>query len=56
MNNTTYPLGARHGLIAGNRPLDDISEWRKMACLDKVEELLAGKLERVQFDIAAARS
>jgi hypothetical protein len=51
--------GARHGLVAGDPPLDDVSEWRKPARLDKTEQLLAGSLEtlkRVQFDITAIRS
>jgi hypothetical protein len=38
------PLGARHGLVAGNPPLDGVSEWRKLARLDKTEELLAGNV------------
>jgi hypothetical protein len=38
------PLGARHRLVAGNPPLDGIGEWRKLACLDKTEELLAGDI------------
>jgi hypothetical protein len=37
------PLGrARHRLVAGNPPLDSVGEWRKLARLDKMEELLAG--------------
>jgi hypothetical protein len=44
MNDTTYPLGARHGLIVGNPPLDGVGEWRKLARLDKTEELLVGNI------------
>jgi hypothetical protein len=44
MNDTTYPLGAWHGLVARNPPLDGVGEWRKLACLDKTEELLAGNI------------
>jgi hypothetical protein len=43
-NDTTYPLGPRHRLVAGNPPLDDVGEWRKLARLDKTEELLAGNI------------
>jgi hypothetical protein len=43
-NDTTYPLGARHGLVAGNSPLDGVGEWRKLARLDKTEELLVGDI------------
>jgi hypothetical protein len=41
-NNTTYPLGAQHGLVVGNPPLDNIGEWRKLARLDQTKELLVG--------------
>jgi hypothetical protein len=41
-NDTTNPLGARHGLIAGNPPLHNGGERRKLARLDETEELLAG--------------
>jgi hypothetical protein len=34
-------LGAWHGLVGGDNPLDGISEGRKLARLDKTEELLA---------------
>jgi hypothetical protein len=30
-NDTTNPLGARHGLVAGNLPLDSGGERRKLA-------------------------
>jgi hypothetical protein len=43
-NDTTYPLRARHELIAGGPPLDDDSERRKLSCFDKAEELLAGNV------------
>jgi hypothetical protein len=43
-NNTTYPLGVRHGLVAGDSPLVGGSERRKLSCLDKTEELLAGNV------------
>jgi hypothetical protein len=43
-SDTTYPLGAWHGLVAGNPPLDGVGEWRKLARLDKTEELLAGNI------------
>jgi hypothetical protein len=43
-NDTTYPLGAWHGLVAGNPPLDSVGEWRKLARLDKTEELPAGNI------------
>jgi hypothetical protein len=39
-NDTTYPLGARHRLVAGNLRLDGVGEWRKLTRLDKTEELL----------------
>jgi hypothetical protein len=39
-NDTTNPLGARHGLVAGNLPLDGGSERRKLARLDETEELV----------------
>jgi hypothetical protein len=38
------PWGARHGLVAGNPPLDGVGEWRKLARLDKTEELLVGNV------------
>jgi hypothetical protein len=41
-NDTTNPLGARHGLVARNLPLDGSSERRKLARFDKTEELLVG--------------
>jgi hypothetical protein len=40
-NETTNPLGARHGLVTGDLPLHDGGEQRKLACLDETEELLA---------------
>jgi hypothetical protein len=40
------PLGG-HGLIAGNPPLDGVYKWRKLARLDKTEELLTGNIEHV---------
>jgi hypothetical protein len=40
-NDTTNPLGARHGLVAGNLPLDGGGERRKLARLNETEELLA---------------
>jgi hypothetical protein len=40
-NDTTNRLGARHKLIAGNLPLDGGGERRKLANLDKMEDLLA---------------
>jgi hypothetical protein len=43
-NDTTYPLGAWHGLVTGNPPLDGVGERRKLARLDKMEELLAGNI------------
>jgi hypothetical protein len=43
-NDTTYPLGARHGLVAGNPPLNGGGERRKLSRFDKVEELLAGNI------------
>jgi hypothetical protein len=43
-NDTMNPLGARHGLIAGNLPLASGGEWRKLARLDETEELLAGNI------------
>jgi hypothetical protein len=36
------PLGARHGLVAGNPLLNGAGERRKLSCLDKTEELLSG--------------
>jgi hypothetical protein len=39
-NDTTNPLGARHGLVAGNPPLHGGCEQRKLARLDEMEELL----------------
>jgi hypothetical protein len=43
-NDTTNPLGARHGLVTGNLPLNGSGERTKLACLDKTEELLAGNV------------
>jgi hypothetical protein len=43
-NDTTNPLGARHGLVTGDLPLNGGSEWRKLPRLDKTEELLAGNV------------
>jgi hypothetical protein len=40
-NDTTNPLGVRHGLVAGDLPLDGGGERRKLAHLDEMEELLA---------------
>jgi hypothetical protein len=40
-NDTTYPLGARHGLVTGDPPLDGGGEQRKLSRLDNMEELLA---------------
>jgi hypothetical protein len=34
----------RHGLVAGNPPLHGSSERRKLARLDKMEDLLAGHI------------
>jgi hypothetical protein len=34
----------QHVLVAGNPPLNSVGEWRKLACLDKAEELLAGDI------------
>jgi hypothetical protein len=42
-NDTTYPLGVRHGLVAGNPALDGGGERRKLSRLNK-EELLAGNV------------
>jgi hypothetical protein len=36
------PLGARHGLVTWNIPLDGGGEWRKLARLNETEELFAG--------------
>jgi hypothetical protein len=36
--------GARHGLVAGNLPLHNGCERRKLARLDETEELLAGNV------------
>jgi hypothetical protein len=44
MNDTTYPWGARHGLISGDDPLDCIGEGRKLARLNEMEELLVGDI------------
>jgi hypothetical protein len=44
MYDTTYPLGARHRLIAENPPPDGVGEWRKLDRLDKTEELPAGDI------------
>jgi hypothetical protein len=41
-NDTTYPLGGRHGLVSGDDRLDSVGEGRKLARLDETEELLAG--------------
>jgi hypothetical protein len=43
-NDTTYPLGARHRLVAGDLPLDGSGERKKLARLDETEELLAGNV------------
>jgi hypothetical protein len=43
-NDTTNTLGARHGLVAENLPLDGSGERRKLPCLDETEELLAGNV------------
>jgi hypothetical protein len=43
-NDTTNHLGARHGLVARNLPLDCGGERGKLACLDETEELLAGNV------------
>jgi hypothetical protein len=40
-NETTNPLGARHGLVTGDLPLHGGGERRKLARLDETEELLA---------------
>jgi hypothetical protein len=42
-NDTTNPLGAWHGLVGG-LPLNGGSERRKLARLDKTEELLTGNV------------
>jgi hypothetical protein len=34
----------RHGLVAGDLPLNGGREWRKLARLNKTEELLAGNI------------
>jgi hypothetical protein len=36
-NDTTYPLGVQHRLVAGDLPLDGGSEQRKLSHLDKTE-------------------
>jgi hypothetical protein len=36
------PLGARHGLVAGNLPLHGDGERRKLAGIDETKQLLAG--------------
>jgi hypothetical protein len=36
-NDTTNPLGARHGFVTGNPPLHDSGEQRKLARLDETE-------------------
>jgi hypothetical protein len=41
-NDTTYPLGARHGLVGGDNRLDSVGEGRKLARFNEMEELLAG--------------
>jgi hypothetical protein len=43
-NDTTNPLGERHGLITGDLPLDGSGERKKLARLDETEELLAGNV------------
>jgi hypothetical protein len=43
-NDTTNPLGARHGLVTGDLPLHSGGEWRKLARLDETEKLLAGNV------------
>jgi hypothetical protein len=43
-NDTTNPLGARHGFVTGNPPLHDSGEQRKLARLDETEELLTGHI------------
>jgi hypothetical protein len=55
-NDTTNPLGARHGLVAGELPLNGGSEWRKLARLDKTEELLVGKNWSVSSSTSRQRS
>jgi hypothetical protein len=55
-NDTTYPLGAQHSLVAGNPPLDGVGEWRKLARLDRRRSCSWETLERLQFDITVARS
>jgi hypothetical protein len=42
-SDTTYHLGG-HRLVAGNPPLNDSGERRKLSRFDKVEELLAGNI------------
>jgi hypothetical protein len=37
-------LGAWHELVGGDNPLDGVGEGRKLARLDKTEELLAGDI------------
>jgi hypothetical protein len=37
-------LGARHGLVVWNPPLDSGGEQRKLSRLDKTKELLAGNV------------
>jgi hypothetical protein len=49
-------LGVRHRFVAGNPSLHGAGERRKLARLDKMEEVLRDTLERVRFDIAAAKS
>jgi hypothetical protein len=43
-NDTTNPLGARHGLVTEDLPLDGGGERRKLSRLDKTEELLMGNV------------
>jgi hypothetical protein len=55
-NDTTNPLGVRHRFVAGNPSLHGAGERWKLARLNKMEEVLRNTLERVRFDIAAAKS
>jgi hypothetical protein len=43
-NETTNPLGARHGLVTGNFPLHGGGERRKLARLNVVQLLLTGHI------------
>jgi hypothetical protein len=38
------PWGARHGFVVGNLSLNGGGEWRKLAHLNEMEELLAGNI------------